>query len=384
MVKLSRYRDLGVNVKKPGVEKFETVIQNIHPEAFCVIQQDPNDPETGLVIHTDSAGSKPIQAYLHYRETDDPTWFKGLAQDSLAMNLNDILCVGAQPVTFVDYVAFNTLLIDRLALLDSLAQGFGDCIEAMNKEQLHFMFAGGETADLPDLVRTLDVSVTMFGRGRIGKFITGDRISPGDVIIGLRSGGSVRFEKGINSGIMSNGHTLARTSLMKPEYLNKYPEISHPARGRYIGKHEYDDHLDELEMTVGEALLSPTRLYAPIAFAVLRKLGDAVHGMVHNTGGGQTKCLRLGNNIKYIKEALPEPDPIFKLIQREGKVEWREMYEDFNMGIGFEFIVSPERVDDVIGISEKFGIGVQVIGRCESSPVNSLDIVSDHGRFNYQ
>lgn len=381
---MSRYRDLGVDVRKPGIDRFKDSIENLFPGAFCVVQRDPDDPETGLVTHTDSAGSKPIQAYLHYKETGDPGWFRGLAQDALAMNLNDLLCVGADPVTFVDYVAFNTLEINRLHLLTALAEGFADCLDTLKAEGVGLMFAGGETADLPDLLRTVDVCVTIFGRARISEFITGDRIQPGDVIIGLRSGGKVRYEEGQNSGIMSNGHTLARTTLMKPEYVEKYPEISHPSRGRYRGRYSYDDHLDELGMTVGEALLSPTRLYAPIAKTVLDEVGRGVHGMVHNTGGGQTKCMRLGRGVRYVKDGLSEPDPIFKLIQREGGIEWREMYQDFNMGVGYEFMVAPEDAEATLSICEGYSIGAQVIGRCKKSEEgNVLDITSEYGGFRY-
>jgi len=381
---MSRYEELGVNVKKPGIEQFKDSIENLHPGAFCVVQRDPLDPEMGLVTHTDSAGSKPIQAYLHYRESGDPSWFRGLAQDALAMNLNDVLCVGADPVTFVDYVAFNTLLIDRVGLLGALADGFAGCLDTMKREDLPFMFAGGETADLPDLLRTLDVCVTMVGRAKLSDLVTGGRVAPGDVIVGLRSGGAVRYEKGVNSGIMSNGHTLARTSLMSPDYLERYPEMSHPARGRYVGRFKYDDHLDDLDSTVGEALLSPTRLFAPIAKAMLREVGAAVHGMVHNTGGGQTKCLRLGGGIGYVKDGLPDPDPVFKLVQREGRVEWREMYQDFNMGVGFEFIVDPSVTDEVVSTASGYGIGVDVVGRCERSKAgNQLRILSPYGDFRY-
>ncbi|MCK4318724.1 phosphoribosylformylglycinamidine cyclo-ligase, partial [Candidatus Bathyarchaeota archaeon] len=174
------------------------------------------------------------------------------------------------------------------------------------------------------------------------------------------------------------------TTLMKPEYVEKYPEISHPSRGRYRGRYSYDDHLDEMGMTVGEALLSPTRLYAPIAKAVLDEVGRGVHGMVHNTGGGQTKCMRLGRGVRYVKDGLSEPDPIFKLIQREGGIEWREMYQDFNMGVGYEFMVAPEDAEATLSICERYSIGAQVIGRCEKSEEgNVLDITSEYGGFRY-
>ncbi|MCX6648501.1 MAG: AIR synthase-related protein [Candidatus Bathyarchaeota archaeon] len=338
----------------------------------------------GHVLHTDSAGSKPIQAYLMYKETGDASWFRGLAQDALSMNINDVLCVGAEPVSFVDYIAYNPLSIDRVAMLGALAEGFAECKELLAREGSSVAFAGGETADLPDLLRTLDVCVTLYGRVKLSRVVSGDAVKPGDVIIGLRSGGKCRFEKGLNSGIMSNGHTLARTCLLSAKYLEKYPEISHPSRGRYTGRFELSDKPAGLGESVGEALLSPTRLFAPVASAVLRKVGEGVHGMVHNTGGGQTKCLRVGHGVKYVKDSLPEPDPIFHLIQREAAVEWREMYQDFNAGVGFEFIVDPDSAEETRRVAEGFGLGVQVIGRCEkSSGANTLEIRSPYGSFSY-
>jgi len=338
----------------------------------------------GLVSHTDSAGSKPVQSYLHWRETGDASWFRGLAQDVVAMNLDDILCVAAKPVTFVDYIAFNTLLIDRVELLGALAEGFSECFGMLASHGLRVLFSGGETADLPDQMRTLDVSGSIFGRVDLDRVVTGEKIAPGDLIIGLRSGGRTSYEGGLNSGIMCNGLTLARSCLMKADYLERYPELSHSRRGRFTGRFGFDDYVDDLGMTVGEGLLSPTRVFAPVAAAVLERVGAAVHGMVHNTGGGQTKCLSLGGGVRYVKDSLPEPDPIFRLIQREAEVGWREMYEDFNMGVGFEFIVEPEAAEEVVGVAEGFGIGVQVIGRCERSlGENRLVIESSHGKFSY-
>lgn len=381
---MSRYGALGVDIKKRGVEAFRAVVDNLFPGAFCVVQRDPGDPNVGLVSHTDSAGSKPVQSYLHWRETGDASWFRGLAQDVVAMNLDDILCVAAEPVAFVDYVAFNTLLIDRVELLGALAEGFAECFEMLAEQGMRILFAGGETADLPDQLRTLDVSGFIFGRVDLDSVVTGEKIAPGDFIVGLRSGGRVGYERGVNSGIMCNGLTLARSCLMEAGYLERYPELAHPGRGRYTGRFRFDDYVDELGMTVGEALLSPTRMFAPVAAAVLERVGGSVHGMVHNTGGGQTKCLHLGNGVRYVKDSLPEPDPIFRLIQREAKVGWREMYEDFNMGVGFEFVVDPEAAEDVVSVAEGFGLGVQVVGRCERSPgENTLTIKSRHGKFAY-
>ena len=179
---MSRYKELGVDVQKKGIESFKQVIDNLYPGAFCVIQRDPDYPDTGLVVHTDSAGSKPIMAYISYKESGDADWFSGLSQDALAMNINDLVCVGAKPVSFVDYVAFNTLRIERVELLAALSNGFGTCLDSLANEGTPVLFAGGETADLPDLLKTLDVCVTMFGRVPLSNVITGSDIKPGDLI----------------------------------------------------------------------------------------------------------------------------------------------------------------------------------------------------------
>jgi len=381
---LSKYRDLGVDVKKTGIENFREGLDNLFPGAFCVVQKDPEDDSTGLILHTDSAGSKPIQAYLMYKETGDPSYFSGLAQDALAMNVNDVLCVAAEPVSFVDYIAFNTLNIDRIQLLGSIAKGFTESKQTLNNEGIPILFGGGETADLPDLLRTLDVCVTLFARAPIQNIITGKKIISGDKIIGLRSGGTLRYEKSVNSGIMSNGHTLARNCLLNANYVKKYPELSYPNRERFTGEYYIDTFIDDVGMTVGEALLSPTRFYAPIISKVLENCYDGIHGLVHNTGGGQTKCLRTGTGIKYIKNKLPEPDPIFSLIQQAGKVEWKEMYQDFNMGVGFEIVSDQSYVDKILGIAESFKLEAQVIGHCEKSlGDNKLEIKSEYGKFGY-
>jgi phosphoribosylformylglycinamidine cyclo-ligase len=332
----------------------------------------------------DSAGSKPIVSYLIWRETGDPIWFKGLAQDVLAMNINDLICVSAEPMVFVDYIAYNTMLIDRIQLLSTLARGFEEIFDTLSKNGMRVLFGGGETADLPDQMRTLDVCGALFGKVELKKIITGEKIAPGDIIIGLRSGGPLNYEQYENSGIMCNGLTLARNCLLEQSYLDVYPEVANPDRKRHFGRFKLDDYIDELCMTIGEALTSPTRIFAPIALDVINEVGNAVHGLVHNTGGGQTKCIRLGNGIRYIKDSLPPPDPIFSLIQKEAKVEWKEMYEDFNMGIGFEVIVDQASVEDVLRIANKYKIGVQVVGKCElSGAKNDLIIESPNGKLHY-
>ncbi len=381
---MSKYAEAGVDVKKKGIEAFKPLVENLFPEAFCVVVKDPENPKKGLVFHADSAGSKPIQSYIHWKETDDINWFKGLAQDVIAMNLDDIICVGAKPLSFIDYVALNPYRITKEELLKTLSLGFKECIALLENCGISLSFAGGETADLPDQIQTLDISGAIHGRVELSRAITGRKISPGNLIIGLRSGGRAKYEKNENSGIMCNGITLARLCLMSNEYAKKYPEISYAGEGRYQGRFRFDDYLEELDMTVGEAILSPTRIFAPVIVKVLEKYGEHITGLIHNTGGGQTKCLRVGRNIHYVKDNLPEPDPIFKLIQRETGESWRNMFETFNMGVGFEIIVEEEVAEEVLSIPEKFGIEARVIGRCEKSDEgNKLTIKSELGKFRY-
>ncbi|MBS7639933.1 MAG: AIR synthase-related protein [Candidatus Bathyarchaeia archaeon] len=383
----TKYAESGVDVRKRGIEYFREILSNLFPNSFCVVSEDPGLPRYGLVTHVDGAGSKPVQAYLHWRETGDLDWFRGLAQDALAMNIDDIICVGASPINFVDYIAINPLRVDKIGVLKVLSSGFKECIETLSSQGIRVLFSGGETADLPDQTRTLDVAVIMNGRVNLSKVLTGEGIEPGDVIIGFRSGGRTKYERKENSGIMCNGITLARLCLMHKSYQEKYPEILDSANGRrgYYGRFKFDDYVDELGMTIGEAILSPTRLYAPVILKVMEQFSAHISGMVHNTGGGQTKCLRIGRNIHYVKDNLFSPDPIFTLIQRESGESWRAMFENYNMGVGFEVIAKPNVADDIISLSEKFGLEAKVIGVCKRSHEgNRLTIKSPYGEFHYQ
>ena len=382
----TKYAESGVDVKKRGIESFKRTLDNLFPEAFCVISEDPDFSGYGLVTHSDGAGSKPVQAYLHWRETGDLSWFKGLAQDVIAMNLDDIICVGASPLNFVDYISVNPLKVDKIGVLKALSSGFEECLKLLADQGVRILFSGGETADLPDQLRTLDIAVTMNGRVELSKVLTGEKIKPGDVIIGFRSGGKTKYENEENSGIMCNGLTLARLCLMHKSYQEKYPEILESADNKrsYYGRFKFDDYVDELDMTVGEALLSPTRLYAPVILRIIERFGAYISGMVHNTGGGQTKCLRIGRNIHYIKDDLFKPDPIFALIQRESGESWKAMFENYNMGVGFEIIAKPEVADDIISLSERYNLEAKIIGVCKkSSGENKLTIKSSYGVFHY-
>lgn len=379
----SMYSSLGVDVNKRGIERLKALTNDLFPQSFCTITKHPFRPDHGMILHADGAGTKPIVAYLMFKESGSSEWFSSLSSDVIAMNVDDIICVGGTPLAISDYVALNPFTMEREALLGGLAEGFRTSLSTMESLGHPLLFGGGETADLPDIVRTFDVSATVYGEVDLRAVITGDNISPGDAIVGLRSGGKARYELRENSGLMCNGITLARHSLLSPKYLKKYPEIGSGRKGGYFGSHELISKPRGLGMTIGEALLSPTRIYLPVAKRIMDK--TEVKALVHNTGGGLTKSKRLGKGIRFVKDNLPTPDPIFKLIQEGSGEGWGEMYRAFNMGVGMEAIVARGVAADVIGISESFGIEAQVIGRCERSPSddNSVVIRSEKGTFEY-
>jgi len=380
----SQYAKVGVDVRKKGIEVFKSSIQSLYPTAFCVIKQDPEFPDYALVPHADSAGSKPVQSYLNFKETKDINSFKGIAQDVVAMNLDDIVCVGAKPVSFVDCVSINKSRVPKEDFLGVLNSEIVELTEILRANGVDLPFDGGETADVPDQIATLDVSGFMEGRVELSKIVTGEKIRAGNRIIGIRSGGKARYEKRTNSGIMCNGITLARHSLLSSEYTKKYPETLGSETPRYFGRFKVDDRVGELDMTVGEAICSPTRVFAPIVFKTLDRFGSSITGLIHNTGGGQTKCLRVGRGIRYVKRDIPQPDPIFSLIQNESKESWRHMFQDYNMGIGFEIVLKAEAADSVLSIIEGFGVEAGVMGQVESGPSgNQVVIESSFGKFVY-
>jgi len=374
----SEYEKLGVDAQKKDIHRiFGDIQDNLYPNAFCVITTDPDFPEYGSVLHTDSAGSKPIQNYIHYKETGDINCFKPLAQDTIAMNLNDIICVGAKPLSFIDYVAINGFKLPKSDLLQILKDGFVECFQTLRKYGVEIQFGGGETADLPDQLRTLDVSGALSGRVKIKNVITGQEIDDNCVIIGLRSGGKTKYETTENSGMMCNGITLARHCLMKKDYEEKFPEIK--GETSYFGKFKTDQYLDALNMTVGEAIMSETRIFAPVVLKILEKYGLHVKGLIHNTGGGQTKCLKLGCNVHYIKDQIFSADPIFPLIQKESKETWRSMFEGYNMGTGFELIVDREVGEEILRIPEIYKLDAAIVGYCKQSKTGNR--VTIHTEF---
>ena len=386
----SKYLRLGVDSKKKGLELFESLIPNILPGAFTPVCRDDEREGRGLILHLDGAGSKPIISYLCYREFGERGWFEGLSQDVLAMNIDDVITVAAQPILFADYIAVNPFRIPKDEVIAELAEGFRKTLELLSNHQKNFRitpaFAGGETADLPDQVRTLDVVGALFAVFDLEKSPKLNNIKAGDLIVGLRSDGRAVYEYRENSGIMCNGISLARHVLLKREYYQCYPEIGEPEIAeKYSGRFSLDSFIEELDMSLADALLSPTRIYAPIVAEIIMKGLEGIKAMCHNTGGGLVKIKRIGKGIRYVKDNLPEPSPIFKLIQREGRILWREMYETFNMGIGFEIIVEKGHEDEIIQIAEKYKVISQVVGRIESAEKSTNEVVikSKHGTFIY-
>jgi phosphoribosylformylglycinamidine cyclo-ligase len=382
---MSRYGDLGVDVHKTGIEAFKDSVSGLYKHAFCDIHSDPEMPGYGFVHHTDGAGSKPVQNYLNWKETGDFEAFRGVAQDTLGMNVGDALTVGIPTSgSFVDYVAINGFHVPKGEVLQILAEEWKMLFEMLASYRINITWAGGETADLPDQLKTFDVSGAIHARYKLDSVITGEDIRPGDKIIGIASGGWASYEDDNAGALMANGLTLARHCLMRPEFGEKYPEILEPGK-EYYGPFSPTDKVDGIEGTIGEELTRPTRIFAPIFKGIIEQFGTAVHGIVFNTGGGHTKCLRVGNEIRYVKDDLPGLSPIFELVQKHGRVPWREMYVDFNMDVGAEVYADPGAAPEISAfIGEEFMVSAPRIGECRRARgTNKVRLETPHGNFNY-
>jgi len=382
----SRYGALGVDVHKRGIEAFRDTAAGLYRHAFCEIHPDPDMPGYGYVHHADGAGSKSVQNYLNWAVTGDLGAFRGMANDAAGMNLGDVFAVGVPTSgSFVDYVAINRMHVPKGDVLRILAEDFTSIFEMLRGFGINIKFAGGETADLPDQVRTLDVSGAIHARYKLPDVITGEAVGPGDVIIGIASGGQAKYEGRPAGAIMSNGLTLARHCLMRPEFAERHPEIREPGK-EYYGPFSPTDKVQGVVGTIGEEITRPTRIFAPVFKGVIEQFGDSVHGIVFNTGGGHTKCLRLGSGVRYVKDSLPEPPAIFRLVQEHGKVSWREMHTDFNMGVGAELYVDPGANSEVSDfVQEQFGIDSWRIGECARAiGPNKLRLETPYGNFNHR
>jgi phosphoribosylformylglycinamidine cyclo-ligase len=377
---MSLYSKRGVSAQKEEVHKAtEKLDKGLYPNAFCKLFPDHlgGDADWVNIMHADGAGTKSILAYLYWKETGDISVWKGIAQDAIAMNLDDLLCVG-----IYDKLLFSST-IDRNKknvpgeVLEAIINGSQEFFEELRSFGVHIHFLGGETADTGDLVRTIAVNGTMTARWPKKKLITNDRILPGDVIVGLASDGQANYENSYNSGIGSNGLTSARHDTLNKYYGTHYPESWDPALDEqvvYIGPYRMTDEA-EWGGSVGKLLLSPTRTYAPVLKTLLEDHFEKIHGLVHCSGGGQTKCMKyLPRPLKVIKDNLFEPPLIFRLIQQASGSDNREMYQVFNMGHRLEIFTDKASAYELIEVSESFGIPAKIIGRVEAADGKSLTL----------
>ena len=382
----SAYGALGASSAKSGILK--AVGESGPARYFASPVADPaGDPSQAFFLHADGAGTKSIVAYLLYRETNDPSWFRSLATDSLVMNLDDVACSGG----LSGLVLSNTIGRNRSCVPDEaisqIIQGYRDCAAMLANEGLTIALSGGETADVGDLVRTVIVDSTLCARIPRSELVDTFRVKAGDAIVGFSSTGRCRYEQAANSSIGSNGLTLARNVLLSRHHPETYPEVGDEKlspESAYRGPFKVTDNIASLGMSVGEALLSPTRTYAPLILKILTTFREQTHSLIHCSGGGQTKIKRFGQGVRFEKSNLFPTPPLFEEIQRCGKIPWNEMYSVFNMGHRLEACVEPAVASEIISLAAEFGIAAQVIGRVTSSEgENEVLIESPYGTFLY-
>lgn len=380
---MSRYSKRGVSAQK---EEVHAATKNLNPGlfpfAFCKMYPDliGGDPSFATIMHADGAGTKSNLAYLYWKETGDTSIWKGIAQDAIVMNLDDLLCVGVtSSILFSSTIDRNKYKIPG-EVLSAIIEGTQEFFDRMNKWGVDIHFMGGETADVGDVVRTIAVNGTMTARWPKAKLITNEKIKAGDVIIGLAGFGTSTYELSYNSGIASNGLTSARHDLLSSYYATTYPETYDAAMDQsvcYSGPYRLlDKVLDgENSYTIGQLLLSPTRTFAPLIKTLLEQDFDAVHGLIHCSGGGQTKCMKyLPGNFRIVKDNLFSPPIIFELIKQASQADWREMAQVFNLGTRLEIYTDAVKADSIIKLAHSFGIQAQIIGRVEESSKKELHV----------
>jgi phosphoribosylformylglycinamidine cyclo-ligase len=384
----SRYNQRGVSAKKEDVHKaIKDLDKGLFPNAFCKIIPDflGGDESYCNVMHADGAGTKSSLAYMYWRETGDYSVWKGIAHDALIMNIDDLLCVGATD----NFLMSSTIGRNKLKIpgdvLVNILKGFDESINELARWGVHVYLTGGETADVGDLVRTIILDSTVLCRMKRSEVIE-TNIRPGDDIVGLASAGQTVYESEYNSGIGSNGLTSARHELFMHHLAEKYPESFDdliPKSLVYTGKYQLTQKIDTLNTDAGKLLLSPTRTYAPLIKRILDDYRPQIHGMIHCTGGGQTKVLKFIENLHIIKDNLFDLPPLFSMIQESARTEWDEMYEVFNMGHRFEIYVHPDLSGKIIEQANQLGIEAKVIGHVEPFSGRKLTIKSIYGTFNY-
>ncbi|MBN9482452.1 MAG: phosphoribosylformylglycinamidine cyclo-ligase [Bacteroidetes bacterium 43-93] len=386
----NRYNQRGVSAQKEDVHRAVARLdKGLYPNAFCKIYPDylGGDDAYCNLMHADGAGTKSILAYMYWKETGDMSVWEGIAIDSIVMNIDDLLCVGATgPFTYSSTIGRNKHLIpgDVIASLINGSQAYFDRLKQYDID-VHFL--GGETADVGDVVRTVIVDGTMACRMRRDKLVTTEKMKAGDVLVSLASYGQATYEDEYNSGMGSNGLTSARHELLKKEYARKYPESVDPNLPDdvvYNGSYGLTDATDT-PLNVGKMILSPTRTYAPVVLKVLQQHFDKIHGIIHCSGGGQSKCLHyLPAALRVVKNNLLPVPPLFTMIQQSAKTDWKEMYQVFNMGQRLEIFTDKETAQSIVEISKSFNIDAQISGFVENAEQKEVVIESPYGTFSYK
>lgn len=385
----NRYMMRGVSAAKEDVHNaIKNIDKGIFPQAFCKIIPDIlcGDPEYCNIMHADGAGTKSSLAYMYWKETGDINVWKGIAQDALIMNTDDLLCVGAVDNILVSSTIGRNKMLIPGEVISAIINGTDELMADMRNMGIGIYGTGGETADVGDLVRTIIVDSTVTCRMKRSDVINNANIRPGDVIVGLSSCGQATYEKEYNGGMGSNGLTSARHDVFSKYLAEKYPEsFDHavPDELVYSGSYKLTDEVEGAHVSAGKLVLSPTRTYAPVVRRILDEMRADIHGMVHCTGGAQTKVLHfVNNNCRVVKDNMFPVPPLFKAIQKESGTDWKEMYKVFNMGHRLEVYLSPEKAEKVIEISKAFNIDAQIIGHIEEGN-KSLTIKSEYGSFEY-
>jgi phosphoribosylformylglycinamidine cyclo-ligase len=385
----TRYNLRGVSAGKEDVHQaIKKVDKGLFAKAFCKIVPDylTGDQDYCVVMHADGAGTKSSLAYMYWKKTGDISVWKGIAQDALIMNIDDLLCVGATgPILLSSTIGRNKNLISG-EVISAIINGTEELLEDLRSHGIEIYSTGGETADVGDLVRTIIVDSTVVCRMKRSDVISNDNIQPGDVIVGLSSYGKASYENKYNGGMGSNGLTSARHDVFDKSLASDFPESFDPMVPNdlvYSGSKKLTDTMANVELDMGSLVLSPTRTYAPIIKKILNNHSNSIHGMVHCSGGAQTKVLHFVDNVHIIKDNLFPVPPLFDLIQKESGTSWEEMYKVFNMGHRMELYVPKEIASEIIAISKSFNVEAQIVGRVESSEKKELTIVSEKGTFRY-
>ena len=385
-----RYAQRGVSASKEDVHNaIKNIDKGLFPKAFCKIVPDylTNDDEYCLIMHADGAGTKSSLAYMYWKETGDLSVWKGIAQDALIMNIDDLLCVGATDnIMLSSTIGRNKNLIPG-EVISAIINGTEELIKDLKSFGVTIHSTGGETADVGDLVRTIIVDSTVTARMKRSDVIDNANISEGDVIVGLESFGQATYETEYNGGMGSNGLTSARHDVFSKYLAKKYPEsfdATVPEELVYSGSVKLTDTVENSPLDAGKLVLSPTRTYAPIIKTILNKYKrDKIHGMVHCSGGAQTKILHFVDQLHIIKNNMFNIPPLFKLIQEQSNTDWKEMYQVFNCGHRMELYVTPEIAEDIVEISKSFNVDAKIIGKVEASETKKLTIESEYGTFTY-